>query len=230
MGTPAGECAHQAARLPTVRRSREKSSTCNCLDTRTSCIGSRTSKVCRCGCRQPSCLTLASPSKSLLPERSACESESAYNALLLAAAATLWAQGVDHSMLLHPPADSWPLYHGTYDGQRHSKLEQITPQNVARSVPGMGVSDQPGSGIKVLPRCWSTGCCTLPSRIRCGRWMPSRVTSYGTTPTRLIRVCILATADWGCSRIGCIFWFRMVTWYRSMPRMAACDGLCRWPT
>ncbi len=50
--------------------------------------------------------------------------------LLLAAAGTACAQGVDHSMLLHPPPDSWPLYHGTYDGQRHSKLEQITPQNV----------------------------------------------------------------------------------------------------
>jgi alcohol dehydrogenase (cytochrome c) len=49
---------------------------------------------------------------------------------LLATGATAWAQGVDHSMLLKPPADSWPLYHGTYDGQRHSKLEQITPQNV----------------------------------------------------------------------------------------------------
>jgi alcohol dehydrogenase (cytochrome c) len=40
------------------------------------------------------------------------------------------AQGVDHSMLLNPPANSWPLYHGTYDGRRHSKLEQITPGNV----------------------------------------------------------------------------------------------------
>jgi alcohol dehydrogenase (cytochrome c) len=49
---------------------------------------------------------------------------------LLATGATAWAQGVDQSMLLKPPADSWPLYHGTYDGQRHSKLEQITPQNV----------------------------------------------------------------------------------------------------
>jgi alcohol dehydrogenase (cytochrome c) len=48
----------------------------------------------------------------------------------LLAGATAWAQGVDHSMLLKPPADSWPSYHGTYDGQRHSKLEQITPQNV----------------------------------------------------------------------------------------------------
>jgi alcohol dehydrogenase (cytochrome c) len=50
--------------------------------------------------------------------------------IFVLAGATAWAQGVDHSMLLKPPADSWPLYHGTYDGQRHSKLEQITPQNV----------------------------------------------------------------------------------------------------
>src|SRR3984885_5672624 len=50
-------------------------------------------------------------------------------AALLLGAGTLWAQGVDHSMLLNPPADSWPTYHGSYDGQRHSKLEQITPQN-----------------------------------------------------------------------------------------------------
>jgi alcohol dehydrogenase (cytochrome c) len=50
--------------------------------------------------------------------------------IFLLVGATAWAQGVDHSMLLKPPADSWPLYHGTYDGQRHSKLEQITPQNV----------------------------------------------------------------------------------------------------
>src|ERR1700753_4016887 len=42
----------------------------------------------------------------------------------------LWTQGVDHPCLLNPPADIWPTYHGSYDGQRHSKLEQITPQNV----------------------------------------------------------------------------------------------------
>jgi alcohol dehydrogenase (cytochrome c) len=50
--------------------------------------------------------------------------------MFLLAGAAAWAQGVDHSTLLNPPADSWPSYHGTYDGQRHSKLEQITPQNV----------------------------------------------------------------------------------------------------
>jgi len=50
--------------------------------------------------------------------------------VLAPACCPLWAQGVDNSTLLDPPADSWPTYHGTYSGQRHSKLEQITPQNV----------------------------------------------------------------------------------------------------
>jgi len=39
-------------------------------------------------------------------------------------------QGVDAQMLLHPPVDSWPTYHGDYSGRRHSALTQITPQNV----------------------------------------------------------------------------------------------------
>lgn len=40
------------------------------------------------------------------------------------------AQQVDSAMLLTPPTDSWPQYHGTYTGRRHSPLTQITPQNV----------------------------------------------------------------------------------------------------
>jgi alcohol dehydrogenase (cytochrome c) len=43
---------------------------------------------------------------------------------------TLTAQQLDSATLLHPPADSWPQYHGTYNGQRHSALTQIIPQNV----------------------------------------------------------------------------------------------------
>jgi alcohol dehydrogenase (cytochrome c) len=53
------------------------------------------------------------------------------------------AQNVDAAMLLHPPADSWPGYHGDYSGRRHSKLTQITPQNVSQSKPGLGLSDEP---------------------------------------------------------------------------------------
>jgi alcohol dehydrogenase (cytochrome c) len=42
----------------------------------------------------------------------------------------LSAQNVDAAMLLKPPADSWPGYHGDYSGRRHSDLTQITPENV----------------------------------------------------------------------------------------------------
>jgi alcohol dehydrogenase (cytochrome c) len=40
------------------------------------------------------------------------------------------AQGANEQILLHPPVDSWPGYHGDYSGRRHSALTQITPQNV----------------------------------------------------------------------------------------------------
>jgi alcohol dehydrogenase (cytochrome c) len=42
----------------------------------------------------------------------------------------LFAQGTTSDMLLKPPADTWPGYHGDYSGQRHSSLTQITEQNV----------------------------------------------------------------------------------------------------
>jgi alcohol dehydrogenase (cytochrome c) len=38
---------------------------------------------------------------------------------------------VDPAMLLKPPADSWPTYHGDYSGRRHTRLTQITPSNVS---------------------------------------------------------------------------------------------------
>jgi alcohol dehydrogenase (cytochrome c) len=44
----------------------------------------------------------------------------------------LRAQGVSQNMLLNPPADSWPSYHGDYSGRRHTSLTEITPQNVSQ--------------------------------------------------------------------------------------------------
>jgi len=41
------------------------------------------------------------------------------------------AQNVTTAMLLHPPADSWPGYHGDYSGKRHSSLTQINARNVS---------------------------------------------------------------------------------------------------
>jgi alcohol dehydrogenase (cytochrome c) len=50
--------------------------------------------------------------------------------IVIASSGLMLAQGVNAQMLLHPPPDSWPGYHGDYSGRRHSSLTQITPQNV----------------------------------------------------------------------------------------------------
>src|SRR5215813_1831886 len=52
--------------------------------------------------------------------------------LLCFAGLPIGAQNVDPKELLSPPADAWLSYHGEYNGQRHSKLTQITPENVGR--------------------------------------------------------------------------------------------------
>ena len=57
-------------------------------------------------------------------------------AALLAGGRPVLAQEVNTETLLHPPSDMWPGYHGDYTGQRHSKLSQITPENVD----GLGLS------------------------------------------------------------------------------------------
>ncbi|MFN7921673.1 MAG: acido-empty-quinoprotein group A [Bryobacteraceae bacterium] len=53
-------------------------------------------------------------------------------ATLVLAGLPIAAQNVDPKQLLSPPADTWLTYHGEYNGQRHSKLAQITPENVGR--------------------------------------------------------------------------------------------------
>lgn len=50
--------------------------------------------------------------------------------LLVISSAALLAQSVSSSMLLNPPENSWPSYHGDYSGRRYSNLTQITPKNV----------------------------------------------------------------------------------------------------
>jgi alcohol dehydrogenase (cytochrome c) len=39
-------------------------------------------------------------------------------------------ESADAQALVHPPSDAWLTYHGEYNGRRHSKLAQITPDNV----------------------------------------------------------------------------------------------------
>jgi alcohol dehydrogenase (cytochrome c) len=56
----------------------------------------------------------------------------AFLLITLALGRGLRAQGVDSAMLLNPPPDAWPGYHGDYSGRRHSPLTQITPRNVGQ--------------------------------------------------------------------------------------------------
>jgi alcohol dehydrogenase (cytochrome c) len=61
------------------------------------------------------------------------------------------AQQVDAAVLLNPPPDSWPAYHGDYSGRRHSRLEQITPKNVGGLGLAWAFQTNQGSEIKSTP-------------------------------------------------------------------------------
>ena len=61
------------------------------------------------------------------------------------------AQSVDSAMLLNPPADSWPTYHGDYSGQRHSNLSQITPANVHQMTLAWAFQTNQTQQIKASP-------------------------------------------------------------------------------
>src|SRR3954454_12905890 len=61
----------------------------------------------------------------------------------------LAAQNVDPKALLSPPADAWLTYHGEYNGQRHSKLSQVTPENVGKLKQAWRF--QAGQGLKASP-------------------------------------------------------------------------------
>jgi alcohol dehydrogenase (cytochrome c) len=74
--------------------------------------------------------------------------------LPFAACALLAAQaqrGLDPAMMLKPPADMWPTYHGDYTGQRHSRLTQITPDNVHQLTVAWTFQTGSNAGIKATP-------------------------------------------------------------------------------
>src|ERR1700690_3934575 len=71
--------------------------------------------------------------------------------LAIASPHAMLAQGADAQMLLHPPPDSWPQYHGDYSGRRHSALIQITPQNVKNLTLAWAFQTAQTAGIKSSP-------------------------------------------------------------------------------
>jgi alcohol dehydrogenase (cytochrome c) len=72
-------------------------------------------------------------------------------ALLVAWAHPLSSQNLESEQILHPSPDSWPLYHGDYSGQRHSKLTQITPQNVGDLTMAWAFQTNQNAQIKSSP-------------------------------------------------------------------------------
>ncbi|QHN03518.1 acido-empty-quinoprotein group A [Granulicella sp. WH15] len=64
---------------------------------------------------------------------------------------SLLAQGADAAMLLHPPADSWPAYHGDYSGKRHSSLTEIAPHNVSNLTLAWAFQTGMSSDLKSSP-------------------------------------------------------------------------------
>jgi alcohol dehydrogenase (cytochrome c) len=63
----------------------------------------------------------------------------------------LAAQGTTPQMLLKPPKDSWPAYHGDYSGRRHSELTQINPQNVGGLTLSWAFQSGANAQIKASP-------------------------------------------------------------------------------
>jgi alcohol dehydrogenase (cytochrome c) len=68
---------------------------------------------------------------------------------ILLAFTTLHAQNTPD--LVHPSADSWPLYHGDYSGRRHSHLTQITPANVRNLTLAWAYQTNQTAAIKSTP-------------------------------------------------------------------------------
>ena len=69
---------------------------------------------------------------------------------LCCCAATL-AQPVDSALLLNPPRDTWPTYHGDYSGRRHSALTQITAENVGQLTLAWAFQTAQAATIKASP-------------------------------------------------------------------------------
>ena len=71
--------------------------------------------------------------------------------IAIACSSVTTAQQVDAAVLLNPPPDSWPAYHGDYSGRRHSHLDQISPANVKDLSLAWAFQTNQGAEIKSSP-------------------------------------------------------------------------------
>ena len=70
---------------------------------------------------------------------------------LVLALGSLSAQEVNPALLLKPTPDSWPTYHGDYTGQHHSRLTQVTPENVKQLTLSWAFNTNQTQQIKATP-------------------------------------------------------------------------------
>ena len=90
----------------------------------------------------------------------------ALSVALFTASTTASLHAQDANDLVHPSADSWPMYHGDYSGQRHSALKQITPANVKDLTLQWAFQTKQTNGLKSSPILWDgTLYFTVPDKI-----------------------------------------------------------------
>ena len=148
----------------------------------------------------------------------------AVSALVALASGAMLAQGVDDQMLLHPPADSWPGYHGDYSGRRHSSLTQITPQNVKNLGLGLGLPDRSDRAHQILAVAGRWHFVLHRSRQYLGGRRPLRPPDLALQRSHHSRESTLGIAASPCTKDIYSLWLPTPTSYRSTPR----TGRVRW--
>jgi len=120
--------------------------------------------------------------------------------LLLASAVSLSAQGITPDILLKPPADTWPAYHGDYSGRRHSSLAQITPENVRN----LGLSWAFQTGVNQSLKCSPLLVDGVLYITTFGPWTPAPATRSGNTHIPKTKASTSARAGFRCMATGSI--------------------------
>ena len=143
---------------------------------------------------------------------------------VIASCALAMAQSASQQMLLHPPADSWPGYHGDYSGRRHTSLTQITPENVKNLSSGVGFSDGPDNADQVFAAGGGWDSVLHGAGSTFGRWTRAPGTRSGTT--RIRRTKGLHIGHRGVAMYnGCLYF---MTPDAHLVSLNAKDGTVRW--
>jgi len=131
--------------------------------------------------------------------------------LLALYSGVLLSEGLDPATLLRP-ADSWPTYHGDYSGQRHSRLTQITPQNVQSLALAWAFQTSQLFPIKSSPLLVNGVLYfTVPDNVWAVDARSGHQIWHYTYPRT--RASAWAIGVSRCSRNGCISLRRTLTWF-----------------